>query len=292
MISFHERFPGITVATVSNRYATAEASLYGAHVLSYRPEGGDDLLFMSSASAFEPGKPIRGGIPLCFPWFGPRFDDPSMPQHGFARTSQWKVVSCEDSPEGSTLVLGLSDDHETRRMWPHSFAAALSIGVGTSLTVSFSVTNTGDGAFTFTDALHTYLNIPDIGSARVLGLEGADYFDRVGAGAPAASGDPWPRKRQDGELSFTGETDRVYLTDADRTLSDRKAGLKTIIKSDGFPDCVAWNPGETKGRNIADLGEGEWRRFACVETGAVFGHAITVEPGATAYQAMTIGKGR
>lgn len=292
MISMNERVAGVTVATVSNNFATAEVSLYGAHVLSFRPNGGEDILFMSSGSAFEPGKPIRGGIPVCFPWFGPRFDNPALPPHGFARTSQWKMVSFDDAPEGSTLVLGLSDTKESLAMWPYSFAIALAINVGQRLTMTLSVTNTGDTALTFTDALHTYFKISDIGSARILGMDGADYYDRVGTGAPAAAGDPWPRKKQEGEISFSGETDRVYLSDGDRAIADRKASGKITVRSEGFPDSVVWNPGETKGRTIADLGKDEWSRFVCVEAGAVFAHAISVEPDATVCQTMSIEKGK
>lgn len=322
MISFNERVAGITVATLSNRYGTAEISLYGAHILSYTPEGEGDVLFMSSASAFEPGKPIRGGIPVCFPWFGPRFDNPALPQHGFARTSDWKIVSFEDAPEGSTLVLGLSDTEESREMWPHQFAVALAVSVGERLTVTLSVTNTGDESLSFTDALHTYFRIPDISMARVSGLQGTDLYDRVGAGAPAAGGEPWPRKKETGVIAFTAEIDRVYLSDNDRKIEAVGVGAggtatggateaagkgafagsgaagagkgfkPVIVKSEGFPDSVVWNPGETKGEAIPDLGAGEWRKFVCVETGAVFTHAVTVEPGATVYQAMTIETGK
>lgn len=301
MISFNEKNAGITVATLSNRYGTAEISLYGAHILSYTPEGEENVLFMSSASAFETGKPIRGGIPVCFPWFGPRFDNPTLPQHGFARTSTWKIVSFEDAPEGSTLALGLTDTEESRKLWPYRFAVALAVSVGERLTVTLSVTNTGDEPFSFTDALHTYFRIPNIGTARVAGLTGTEFYDRVGAGAPAAGGEPWPKKKEAGAIAFTGETDRVYLSDNDRKIESVGAGsggtagkgFKSVtVRSEGFPDSVVWNPGETKGEAIADLGSGEWRKFVCVETGAVFTHAVTVEPGTTMYQAMTIETGK
>ncbi len=313
MITFNERVEGITVATLSNQYGTAEISLYGGHILSYRPEGEEDVLFMSSASAFERGKPIRGGIPVCFPWFGPRFDNPALPPHGFARISTWKTVSFEEAGKGSTLVLGLSDSAESRKQWPYRFAAALAVTLGERLTASLSVTNTGDEPFSFTDAFHTYFRIPDIGTARVTGLAGTEYYDRVGAGAPAPEGDPWPRKPETGEIRFAGEMDRVYLSDKDRTIEgaepvrgpgtganalsgDTAAGRRALkpvtVKSEGFPDSVVWNPGETKGAAIADLGPLEWRKFVCVESGAVFNHRVSVEPGATAYQAMTIETGK
>jgi len=290
MISLTDKAPGVTVATVSNRFATAEISLYGGHVLSFIPEGKKDVLFMSSKSAFEPGKPIRGGIPVCFPWFGPRYDDPKLPQHGFARTFQWKIVSFEDDDDVSTLILGLSDTEETRKIWPHPFALALAVSVGADLSLTLSVTNTGNEPLAFTDALHTYFAVENTERAKIGGLSGAEYVNRAGSSGPG----PWPTGVETGEVGFSGEVDRVYRADSARTIEDRAAGLSAKLVSEGFPDTIVWNPGKERAAGIGDLGEGEWERFVCAENGAVFEHRIELAPGATSCQSMavSIGKGR
>ncbi|MBN2810731.1 MAG: D-hexose-6-phosphate mutarotase [Spirochaetales bacterium] len=288
MITMRERSAGITVATIHNKFASAEVSLYGGQVLSFKPDDRDDILFMSSACSFKPGKPIRGGIPICFPWFGPRTDDPMLPQHGFARTSTWSIISFEDEPESSTLILGLSDTEDSRRIWPHSFAAALAVTVSKKLSLTLSVTNTGGSPLSFTDALHAYFKVSQIESARLIGLEQSEYRDLAALRSGAASEKPDTRITQNGEIVFTGEIDRVYLTDSNIKIIDNIKPGQIIIRTEGFPNRIIWNPGQVKGEAIADLGKKEWNSFVCMEAGAVDPNEISVPPGATVCQTMII----
>lgn len=289
MLTFKETLPGFDTAIVSNRFSRAEVSLYGAQVLSWIPEGGEDALFMGSKAVFERGKAIRGGIPLCFPWFGPRKDDPSLPQHGFARTLPWKPLSFEDEGERSTLVLGLTDSPETMRLWPHPFAAALAISAGAALELTLSVTNTGEEPLEYTDALHAYFRVSEVTAAATDGFEGIGYVDRAEGGAQGI-GEPRRGTAGSGGIPFGGEIDRVYGTGERRRIVDGGGKSRITVWSEGFPDTVVWNPGRVKGPAIADLGEGEWSRFLCVEPAAAGTNRIRLEPGATACQRMRIEK--
>ncbi len=307
MLTFKETLPGFDTAIVSNRFSRAEVSLYGAQVLSWIPEGGEDALFISSTAVFERGKAIRGGIPLCFPWFGPRKDAPSLPQHGFARTLPWKPLSFEDEGERSTLVLGLTDSPETMGLWPHPFAAALAVSVGEALELTFSVTNTGEEPLEYTDALHAYFRVSEVTAAATEGFEGIGYVDRAEGGGkpgpmlgtepgPALGTEPGPTPGTgggtagSGGIPFGGEIDRVYWTGERRRIVDGGGKSRITVWSEGFPDTVVWNPGRVKGPAIADLGEGEWSRFLCVEPAAAGTNRIRLEPGATACQRMRIEK--
>jgi glucose-6-phosphate 1-epimerase len=179
MITKKERAPGITVVTLANAAATAEISLYGGHILSYRPAGKDDILFMSDKAVFETGKPIRGGIPVCWPWFGPHAADKTLPAHGFVRTMNWKIVGEEDGESHSGLTLECTATAETKALWPHEFKVTIAFFVGKTLSIALTTENTGDEPFDFTDALHTYFRVGDIAKTTVVGFDGSEYVDRT-----------------------------------------------------------------------------------------------------------------
>jgi len=162
---------------IQNSVATAKISLQGAHVFSYVPEGKQDLLWLSNTAHFKEGVAIRGGIPICWPWFGPHEEDSRLKQHGFARTALWSVESYEESDTSSTVILALQDTAETMLQFPHAFDLKLKITVSDTLSLSLTTTNLSSTPMKITTALHSYLHISDIASVQIEGLEDQVYFD-------------------------------------------------------------------------------------------------------------------
>lgn len=247
--------------------ASVEIFEQGAHVSRFQSSDGTELLFLSSSSRFESGKAIRGGVPICFPWFGPKADDASAPAHGFARTMPWNVV--EEKPLSVELSLESSD--ATRALWPHDFAASYRVTfVNHQLQLQFTVRNCGNEPFTFEVALHTYFRVSDVRGVKIEGLDGETYLDKVDAGA---------RKTQTGLVTIEGETDRVYLDSfGPMVLHDGERTVQ-IAGDNGWRSTVVWNPWIEKARALPDLGDDEWTQFVCIESGAIADDAITLQAG-------------
>jgi D-hexose-6-phosphate mutarotase len=270
---------GLTKIVVTTSQAGAEVYLHGAHVTRFDPAGHKPLLWMSRSSWFEPGKPIRGGVPICFPWFGLRQDDPKAPAHGFARLRAWEIETVENRPDGAVIVtLVLKSDDSTRAIWPYDFVARHVIRVSGSIEMTLQVHNPSDASIRLEEALHTYLTVGDIRETTVEGLVGAEFIDKMSNGATARQVDPIIR--------FTGETDRVYL-DTQSTCVVRDPVLRrgVSIEKRGSNSTVVWNHWIAKAKAMPDFGDDEWPRMLCVETANVARHAIELPPGAT--HAMT-----
>ena len=204
IVTFTDTPGGLVRIEITTPLATAQVYLHGAHVAAFQPAGAQPVLFMSRRSMFEKDKPIRGGVPVIFPWFGPRAGHPDAPAHGFVRTMNWDIESltCHDG-KNVTLVLVVASDNTTRAHWPHDFTLRHRITIGTALTMALEVTNRSAAPFTFEEALHTYFTISSIHDIAATGFEGADYLDKT---------DGAQRKKQDHTpIRITAETDRVYL---------------------------------------------------------------------------------
>ena len=263
---------GLPCLDLSNRHGTARIYRHGAHVTSWCPTGGSEVLWMSSRSWFEAGKPIRGGIPVCFPWFGGHPTDKTKPAHGFARLRRWDLLRQQEGNE-TEVVLGLGDDADSRALWPHAFRAELSLRLGPALTVALSITNTGSAPITFSEALHTYLGVADIATTTVDGLQGGAYDDRAGGGSVARVDDA-PR------VSFTAETDRLYCGQAGPHVVDD--GQRRIrVAKDGAKSTVVWNPWIAKAAAMPDYGDREWPGMVCVEAANAAADSVTLAAGAT-----------
>jgi glucose-6-phosphate 1-epimerase len=244
--------------------AAALVHLHGAHVTSWRTADGRERLFLSSASRFEDGVAIRGGIPVIFPQFA---DRGPLGKHGFARLSPWRFLGA-DGPASARF--GLEASAATRAVWPAEFGLELSVTVGErELDVALAVT--ARSAFEFTAALHTYLAVADVERVVVHGLAGTTYE----SGVEGVSGAP----QVDDDVLVRGELDRVYL-DVRHPVVVREAGASggVVVRSEGFRDVVLWNPGPEKARALTDLGPGEQRRMLCVESAAV-GVPVRLDPG-------------
>src|SRR4051812_4361453 len=231
-------------ATVTASHAAAQVYLHGAHVTHYQVNGQRPLLFLSQESLFQSDKPIRGGIPICFPWFGPKAGDTSAPIHGFARLLQWNPLESKRLGDGSVrLVLGLQSSEVTKSRWPHDFSAQLHMTVGAKLELNFRVTNTSSQAFTFEEALHTYFSVGDIKTVRIDGLSGVRYLDKV---------DGAKEKTQAGSITIEGETDCVYMdTTSSTIIQDPSLSRKITVEKSGSHTTVVWNPWINKAKAMA-----------------------------------------
>ena len=264
---------GFPFIQICNRSATALISVYAAQVLSYQPtEEDEDLLFLSSKSYYDDGKAIRGGIPVCWPWFGPNAVGLDRPSHGFVRNGLWTVAETVATTAFETRVrLKFPENTHNDHCWQQAFALELEISVGDTLTLDLITRNTGEQSFSITQAFHTYLQIGNIGQVRVLGLEGADYVDKLDEGR---------QKRQTGALTVWEEVDRIY-TDVKNELIVVDAAFKRRIKIAAVSNksAVVWNPWTKKSKVLPDLDDGDFRRFICVETGNVAADVVEIPPG-------------
>ena len=260
---------------VAIRSSLAEAHLYlhGAHVSHFQPKGAEPVLFTSGQSFFAPDKPIRGGVPLIFPWFGPRAGYPDAPAHGFARLAEWEVESLAiDGDEIVTVVLSLSPNSQTKALWPHDFALRYRVAVGRTLTMTLEVENTGTEPITFENALHTYFAVGDVRETATTGLEDADYLDKT---------DGMQRKKQGPEpIRITQETDRIFEnTRKTCVLDDAKLKRRVTVEKSGSQTTVVWNPWVAKAAAMTDFGHDEWPRMLCIETANAGANAVALAPG-------------
>ncbi len=266
---------GLPMLVVENALGRTIIAVQGAHVMSFQPAGQQEMLWISPKTLLQEGTPIRGGIPLCLPWFGPGPDGKTM--HGFARIKEWTVVTAERQENGAThLVMELSGDAATSELWPHAFSFRLEIEAGKTLKMVMHVDNRGTDTVPLAFAFHTYFAVPDVAKARVSGLEGTTYIDKM---------DGFAHKLQHGEVTINSVTDRIYLDVPDRQTITTETG--TISIESTAKCAVVWNAWSND-KNIPDLGEGNYVGYLCVERGDVADHAVTLPPGATYRAWMTL----
>jgi D-hexose-6-phosphate mutarotase len=258
---------------LENNGSTAFVSLYGAHVLHYTPKGEKDVLWMSPTSIFEQGKPIRGGIPVCWPWFGPHESDSSKPMHGFARLSLWEVAKTQvNSKDETELTLILADSAATKALWPYSFRATIKVTLGEKLTLTLKVQNTGNEPFTMTEALHTYFHVGNASQVTIEGLEGCTYLDGLNQNAPVV--------QKEKLIEIKKEENRRYLnTTATCIVNDPVLGRKIRVEKKNSNTTVVWNPWEATAKSMPDFADEGFHTMVCVEAANAFSNAVTVQPG-------------
>ena len=272
-LEFVEGRGGLTIAVIKNKFASAVVSLYAGQVLSYRPANSNaDLMFLSDKAYYETGKAIKGGVPVCWPWFGPDPEDKGRPAHGFARTSEWAVVETGSTSDGATrVVLELKLNEATRKLWQGEIEARLEIEAGQSLKLKLTTTNHGKEAIELTQALHTYFNVGDIAKATVNGLENKTYIDKVDASK---------EKVQSDAVTINTEVDRIYTDVSNRlVINDMQLGRKIHIESEGSNSAVVWNPWKKIAVGMADLGDEDYLRMLCVETTNAGPDVVKLAPG-------------
>jgi glucose-6-phosphate 1-epimerase len=260
--------------------SSADIYLNGAHVTSWIPGGGQEVLFMGKRATFAAGDPIRGGIPVIWPQFA---NLGGLPQHGFARKSEWQLVETPDgeNENQSSVTLQLTDDHRTRELWPYHFRTELKVSIDEkSLTVELSAFNTGDEIFTFTAALHTYVAVADIRETAIRGFTGKWYLDKTQGGNET--------KDEAKKLVVSDETDRVYLKAPKKVeVEDRGNERRVEIRATGFKDAVVWNPWLEKVTGFIGLDTEDYLRMVCIEA-AQIGSPVELKPGLSWSGAQTL----
>ena len=275
-IDKHVRFEsgpgGLVVAKINNAHATAMLALQGAHVMAFQPKGQEPVLWLSGYAKFSPGKSIRGGVPICWPWFGPHASDAAFPGHGFARTVLWEVLSTQATGEGATrLVLRLAAASKNLQQWSTPSDVSMTVTIGAHLGMNLTTRNTGQQAFVLGDALHTYFAVSDVRRVVVYGLEGCPYIDKV---------DGSKRKMQSGGVHISAETDRIYLDSArDCLIEDLGFNRRIRIAKRHSHSTVVWNPWIEKAEKMGDFGPEGYLGMLCVESTNADVDVVTVAPG-------------
>ena len=193
---------GLAKVAIATRDAAGEMYLHGAHVTGWQPRGAEEVLFISAKSRWEDGRAIRGGVPICFPWFAGKADDPNAPAHGFVRTIAWTLESILQAGNSVTVSMSTKNNDDTKKWWPADFYLVHRATFGPELTMELEVSNTGANPLRFEEALHAYFRVGQIDKARVNGLSGIQYVDKT---------DSNRRKTQQGPIAIVSATDRVYL---------------------------------------------------------------------------------
>ncbi len=263
---------GLICISVTNAFARSEIYLHGAHVASFIPEGGQDVLWMSKSSYFESNRPIRGGIPVCWPWFGAHLTNETKPSHGFARLAGWDVLETTMQENGSTqITLGLVSSMQTLQIWPYEFELKSIITVGEKLEIELITINQNGSPIEISSALHSYFNISNIANITISGLENGHYIDSL---------DENKEKIQDGQITFDREVDRVYINTEDAcTIADPGMNREIIVDKNGSRSTVVWNPWIDKAQRMPDFGDDEYSNMVCVETTNALNDMITIYPG-------------
>ena len=262
---------GLSKIEVHTPSAKSEIYLHGAQVTAWKPAGADEAIFVSEKSHWEDGRAIRGGIPVCFPWFRAKADDPKAPAHGFVRTKEWKLETITEMPGDSVCVyLSTESDEATRSWWPFEFCLEYRITVGVRLKLELRLKNTGQSTLRFEEALHTYFNVGDVERVKVRGLDGAAYLDNR---------DGNRRKTQSGDLRLSAQTDNASTgTSGPVEIVDEVLGRTLRTEKRNSSSTIVWNPWRDGAASMSDFGAEEWRRMLCVEGGNILDSAVVVSP--------------
>ena len=264
---------GLPKLAIATPHGTAELYFHGAHLTAWHPVHSAPVLWMSRESRFESESPIRGGVPICFPWFGALATDPNAPAHGYARLLEWALIDAVEPADGSVTL--------TMELTTPAVRTHYRVTVGRTLTLDLEVHNVGSTPFTFEEALHSYFAVQDVRQVTITGTEHTDFLDKVAGFSRRTQGDD--------PIRFTGETDRVYLnTQATCVIHDPGLRRTIAIHKQQSDATVIWNPWIDKARAMKDFGDEEWPEMVCVETCNVNLHARTLPAGERHTMSATI----
>jgi glucose-6-phosphate 1-epimerase len=273
-LTFVEGPGGFPMIEVNNGLAKAKISVYGGQILAFQPvDESADLLFLSPCAYYAPGKAIKGGAPICWPWFGPDPEGKGRAAHGFVRNRLWEVMRTETLPSGETqVVLGLHDTEETRAIWDYGFELAIAFTIGSHLKLELITRNTGSEAFSITQALHTYFQVGEISKTQILGFDDTQYIDKVDGSA---------QKAQVGAIAIGQEVDRIYQdVPPSSSIEDAALGRSIQVDSVGSKTAVVWNPWAEISASSGDLEDDAYQQFVCLETVNAANEVIEVAAGA------------
>jgi glucose-6-phosphate 1-epimerase len=262
---------GLPKVRITGPQGEGEMYLHGAQITSWKPASAEEVIFLSKHAQWHEGIAIRGGIPICFPWFRAKADDPKAPAHGFVRTKAWALESVVREDDSVTVVMSTASDDDTRRWWPADFRLVHRATFGSELRMELVVSNTGPTPLRFEEALHTYHKVGHVKDIRVHGLDGIAYLDNT---------DSNREKTQHGDLVIATQTDNAYLnTRSGVELADSELKRRIRITKENSFTTVVWNPWREGAKSLADLGNDEWQQMVCVEASNVLGFAVDLAPG-------------
>ena len=263
IVSLEELVPGYPVVTVNHPTCRARVALHGAHVMSWCPTGHEEVLYLSPEAVYREGKAIRGGIPVCWPWFNAHPSDPDLPSHGLVRNQFWKLESTDANDEGVVAKLRRTTEHWT---------VVATIRMASSLEVAIESTNLGDDQLLVSGALHSYFRVGDVRQITIKGLEDAAYLDTVGQHT---------NRYQTGVIEIDREVDRYYDSSAAVRLEDPLKERTILIDKENSPSTVVWNPWIEKAAALGDLPNEDYLAFACVEAAITNDRAVALSQGET-----------
>ncbi len=272
-VKFIEVKGGLHFIQVNNKKASALISVYAGQVLSFKPvTETEDILFFSDNAFFIEGKAMRGGIPICWPWFGDAPEGADLPAHGFVRNNIWNVSEVDALQNGDTKIsLEFIDSEMTRELWPHNFKLVLEIIVGESLSLNLRTKNTGKQTLSITEALHTYFNVGDSSQVKILGLEKTEYLDKA---------EEFVKVCQVGAITVEQAMDHIHTGDGrNLTISDSVLNRNIKITSSGNANVVVWNPGPEGAEKMQDLNSEDYKNFVCVEIANTASNSVKIQPG-------------
>ena len=263
---------GMPKIQIDSHPAKAEIYLHGAQITSWQPAGMGEVLFLSAKSQWQEGKAIRGGIPVCFPWFRAKADNPQAPSHGFVRTREWQLESISADAEDAVCArFSTESDDGSRRWWPFEFRLEYSIAAAKSLKLELKMTNTGDQNLKFEEALHTYFRVGDVRRVHVTGLEKVSYLDNR---------DGNRLKEQQGDLVLARQTDNAYRNATGPVeIVDPVLGRRLTTRKQKSASTIVWNPWSDGAAAMSDLGMDEWQTMLCAEGGNILDSAVVLRPG-------------
>ena len=263
---------GIPLIEIQNEQASALISQLGANLLSWIPKGEQEIIWLSEQARFEVGKSIRGGVPVCWPWFGAHHANSNYPAHGFARAACWQIEQTMALEDGASYIrFSLQPQPENHPMWPPHTRVELAISVGKKLRMELTSYNEGDHSIIISQALHTYFRVGDVRQVLLHGLNETDYLDKL---------DSFKRKQQHGSLVFNEEVDRIYLnTTSACVIEDKALNREISITKGGSHSTVVWNPWQETADRMGDLGEQGYTRMLCVESSNAADDVVNIGAG-------------
>jgi len=272
-LEFVQSESGLITACITNSHAQSVIALQGAHIMTFQQNGAEPLVWLSPVAKLVKGKSIRGGVPICWPWFGAHASNPVFPSHGFARTALWSVVGSQALQDGSTqITFELPESSIPLDQWVHPCRARVVATIGKTLTVELITENTGNKPFQIGEALHTYFTISDVDALRITGMEGCIYLDKVGNAET---------RTQQGAIEIASEVDRIYIdTEADCLIEDSGFKRRIRIAKTGSRSNIVWNPWIEKSAKMGDFGSDTgYRGMVCIESANAAINQLAVQPG-------------
>lgn len=265
----HYQKPGLPLLQISNQSCDAIIAPQGAHLLAFTRKDGTDLLWLSPNAIFAEGKAIRGGIPVCLPWFGVNRQDPAKPKHGFVRSKDWQLTAIHEPDAGITeLIFSYASSENDLKLFPHAFSAQLTLRLSDQINIQLKVSNHSSSEADVSWALHSYHPVDNLADVRVTGLADLNYLDNL-QGLISV--------RQEGDIRFYGEVDRVYES---VPATQQILGTPHLnITGENCPTAIVWNPGTDNAAKMIDVGEEIHQQFICVERGAAFADSWTLGSG-------------